>query len=413
MFRVFDEPAGKGWAVSAKQTPTRAVGRYVAPMVALVAIGTVAACSSDSSGTRTVGPTTAPSSTLGPWHGSLTASPLPAPVHTLRAVTCPTARRCWAVGSTLATASSPAGAALVATTDGGATWTAETVPPTVSYLSAVACASTRSCTAVGQVGLTGAGPGAVLTTANGGATWVLQTVPAGTTDVTAVDCRTGGRCTALGVVAGRVTTLMPSSPSIWGAGGALPPVASAATGLSCIDGGSCWATASQSVDVDHVVGVIAATSDGGTTWTLQHVPAGTGALQGIDCTSSAMRRTRTSCTAVGTTSTVLGGGRVGQGVVLSSANGGASWVPVPLGSTSADLLGVSCAAGPCAAVGTTVASASQAGVAILTGAIVGFGPLWRRTSVAHVALPLTAVSCVSLSACVMVGESVTAHLSSG
>jgi hypothetical protein len=33
--------------------------------------------------------------------------------------------------------------------------------------------------------------------------------------------------------------------------------------------------------------------------------------------------------------------------------------------------------------------------------------------VAHVALPLTAVSCVSKSACVMVGESVTAHLSAG
>jgi len=395
-----------------KPTPTRSAGRYVALIVALVALGSSAACSSASPSTRAVGPTATPSASQGAWHGSLTVSTLPAPVQTLRAVTCPTARRCWAIGSTLATATSPVGAALVATTDGGATWTVETVPPTVRYLSAVACASTRSCSAVGQVGLTGVGPGAVLTTVNGGATWVLQSVPVGTTDVTAVDCRTGGRCTALGVVAGRVSTLMPSSPGSWGAGGALPPVVSAATALSCIDGSHCWATATQSVDVDHAVGVIAATSDGGTTWALQHVPAGTGALQGIDCTSATTVETRTSCTAVGTTSTVPSGARAGQGVVLTSGNGGASWISAPVASTTADLLGVSCTVGPCVAVGTTVASASQAGVAILTGAD-GAGPGWRRASVAHVALPLTAVSCVSVSACVMVGESVAAHLSDG
>jgi hypothetical protein len=399
--------------VSGKPIPTRAVRRYVTPMIALVALGTAAACSSATSSTRTVGPTAAPSASLGPWHGSLTASPLPPPVQTLGAVTCPTTRRCWAVGSTLATASVPAGAALVATIDGGATWTVETVPPSVRYLSAIACASTRSCTAVGQVGLTGVGPGAVLTTANGGATWVLQPVPAGTTDVTAVNCRNVGRCTALGVVAGRVTTLTPSSTGIWGVGGAFPPVTSAATALSCIDASYCWATATQSVDVDHVVGVIAATSDGGTTWALQHVPEGTGALQGIDCNSGPMGGTRTACTAVGTTSTIIGGARVGQGVVLTSGNGGSSWVSAPVASTTANLLGVSCAVGPCVAVGTTVASASQAGVAILAGAADGSGAVWRRAHVAHVALPLTAVSCVSKSACVMVGESVTAHLSAG
>ena len=397
-----------------KQNPYGAVGRYIALIVALVVLGLSASCSSVSSGTRTIGPPTTPSSSSpGPWHGSLAASPLLVPVQTLHAVTCPTARRCWAVGTTLATASAPAGAALTATTDGGATWTVETVPSAVSYLSAVACASTRVCTAVGQIGLTGVGPGAVLTTANGGATWVLQSVPVGTTDVTAVDCWTGGQCSALGVVAGRVTTLIPSSPGNWGAGGAMPPVASAATALSCIDSRYCWATATQSVDVDHAVAVIGATSDGGTTWALQPLPAGTGALRDIDCTSGTTGAARTSCTAVGTTSTILGGARVGQGVVLTSNNGGASWISAPVASTTADLLGVSCAAGHCVAVGTTVASASQAGVAILTGAADGADLGWRRASVDHVALPLAAVSCVSLSACLMVGESVTAQLSAG
>jgi hypothetical protein len=399
--------------VPGNRTPNRALCRHVAAVAALVVLGMTAACGSGSTGTRPAGPTTTPSASLGPWQGTLTVTTLPAPVQTLRAVACPSAHRCWAVGSTLATSSTPAGAALVDTTDGGATWTVETVPPTVGYLSAVACASTRSCTVVGQIGLTGVGPGAVLTTATGGATWALQTVPAGTTDVTAVDCRAGGRCTALGVVAGRVTTLRPSSSGSWAAGGSLPPAASAATALSCTDGTHCWATAAQSVDVGHVIGVIAATSNGGTTWTLQHVPAGTGALQGIDCIAGTTGGAGTSCTAVGTTATVLGGARGGQGVVLTSGNGGGSWATAPVTPTAADLLGVSCAAGPCVAVGTTVASATQAGVVVLTGAAGGSGPTWRRAVVAPVALPLTGVACVSLSACVVVGESVTAHLSAG
>jgi hypothetical protein len=399
--------------VPGKSTPVRAVSRYVALMVVLVALGLAAACTSATSGSRAVGPTKAPSTVLEPWHGNVTVNRLPAPVQTLRSVTCPTARRCWAVGSTVAAGSAPAGAALVATIDGGATWNTETVPPSVHYLSGVACPSTRSCIAVGQVGLTGDGPGAALITSNGGETWVLQSVPAGTTDVTAVSCPTGGRCTALGIIAGRVTTLTPSSTGIWRAGAALPPVVSAATALSCTDSRYCWATATQSVDVDHVVGVIAATSDGGTTWALQHIPAGTGALEGIDCNSSTTSGTRTSCTAVGTTSTITGGTRVGLGIVLTTGNGGSSWGSEPVASTIAQLVGVSCAAGHCVAVGSTVASSSQAGVAILAGTGHTSVSAWRRSTVAHVALPLTAVSCASLSGCVIVGESVTAHLAAG
>lgn len=392
-----------------KPTPTRPVGRCVAPIVALVALGLSAACSSAPSGMATVSPTTSPSSSLGSWYGHLNASPLPATVHTLRAISCPTARRCWAAGSTLATASVPAGAALAATIDGGSSWTIETVPASVRYLSAIACASPRSCTAVGQVGLTGAGPGAILTTVDSGATWELQSVPVGTTDVTAVDCRPGRRCTALGVVSGRVTVLAPTSTGIWEPGGVLPTVVTA-TALSCTDASYCWATATQPVDVDHVIGVIAATSDGGTTWALQRVPAGTGALQGIACHSGATGGTRTSCTAVGTTSTIISGSRVGQGVVLTTENGGSSWTAEPVPSTIADLLGESCGAGPCVAVGTTVTTSSQAGIAILTGVVGRTRSVGKRASVAHVALPLTAVSCVTMSVCVMVGESVAAQL---
>ena len=305
----------------------------------------------------------------------------------------------------------------MATTDGGGTWTVLTLPPTVGYLSGIACTSIRTCTAVGQVGVTGVGPGAILTTTNG-TTWALQVVPAGTTDVTAVDCRTGGRCTALGVVSGVVTTLIPSRGGTWVATGRLPASASVATALSCTDATHCWATAAQSVDVGHVIGAIDVTSDGGATWAPQHVPVGTGALQGIDCTPGTdSTRSATdagaSCTAVGTTATVLGGARTGQGVVLTTADGGGRWAAASVNATSADLLGVSCASGACVAVGTTGTTAPQAGVVVLSATAGATGGIWRRAVAAPVALPLTAVTCLSLSTCVMVGESVTAHLAAG
>lgn len=379
--------------------------------VAIVVGAAAAACSSGSTGSPATGPaTSSATATLGPWQGSLVTTTLPPRVQALRAVACPTARRCWAVGSSRATSSSPAGPAIESTSDGGATWSAEPVPPTVGYLSAIACASTRSCTAVGQVGVTGEGPGAVLTTSNGGTTWTLQPVPTGTTDVTAVDCRVGGRCTALGVVTGQVTTIAPSS-GMWTAGGSVPAGPAVATALSCTDGTHCWATASQAVDVGHVTGVVAATSDGGATWTLQHVPTGTGALRGIDCVPGPSAAVGASCVAVGTTTTVLSGGRGGLGVVLTSGNGGRTWTSAPVSPTAADLLAVSCTAGPCVAVGTSVDSAPASGVVVLTGVAGLSAQTWRRAVVAPVALPLTGVSCVSLSACVVVGESVAAHLS--
>lgn len=398
-----------------KRSPIPSTRRSLVVVAAAVALGATAC--GGTTGPGSSGSATGPSTSLGPWQGALTTTTLPAPVQTLRAVACATAQRCWAVGSTLATSTAPAGPALVATTDGGATWAVLTLPPTVGYLSGIACSSARSCTAVGQVGVTGVGPGAVLTTSNG-TSWVLQVVPAGTTDVTAVDCRAGGRCTALGVVSGVVTTLVPSHAGTWVATGRLPAPASVATGLSCTDATHCWATAAQSVDVGHVIGVIDVTSDGGTTWASQHVPVGTGALQGIDCTpgtdaTRAAAGAGASCTAVGTTATVLGGARTGQGVVLTSANGGGRWTAAPVTTTSADLLGVSCTAGSCVAVGTTAATAPQAGVVVLAATAGTSGGIWRRAVAAPVALPLTAVACLSLSACVMVGESVTAHLAAG
>jgi hypothetical protein len=245
--------------------------------------------------------------------------------------------------------------------------------------------------------------------------------------VTAVTCPSSGPCLALADVAGRVTTLTAGvADGPWTAGGALPATVSAATGISCVGPDDCWATVSSPVDVAHAVGGVAATGDGGATWTLQTVPPGTGMLSDIDCTAStvpvgtgsagstgstAPAASRTSCTAVGTTATVTGATRSGQGLVLTTADAGVTWSPAAVTATSAALFAVSCGAGPCVAVGTTVATVPAPGVVVLDGTAGSGAGGWRRAAVATVPLPLTGVSCRSLSSCVVVGESGTAYLS--
>ena len=121
-----------------------------------------------------------------PWLGTLATVTLPSPVNSLSALDCVTSQHCWAVGSTVGAGGEPNGATVIATADGGATWTVQPIPATVGYLSGISCSDRRHCTAVGQTSQTANGQGAVITTANGGATWNTATLPAGILDVTAV-----------------------------------------------------------------------------------------------------------------------------------------------------------------------------------------------------------------------------------
>jgi hypothetical protein len=416
--------------------------RLAAVGILAVLLGT-AACSMTATRAGSVGVTTGPTQLLTPLQGSLSTVALPTGVQSLQAVDCPTAVRCWAVGSTVGTALAPSSATVVTTKDGGATWKVQNVPSTVGYLAGIACTSVRACTAVGQVGADGTGPGAILSTQDGGSTWTLQPVPAGTTDVTAIACAAAGTCMALADVAGRVTALSTATPTPpptstsrtspattsstapaggWVSGGALPATVSSATGLTCTDTDHCWATVASPVGVGHAVGGIDTTTDGGTTWLPQTLPAGTGVLQGIDCTPSTTVATTTTtaptspavdCVAVGTTATGIGATRTGQGTVLTSTTGGVTWSSAVIPTTVADLSTVSCGAGPCVAVGTSVTAVPGSGVVLVAKSAGAYPSVWSRAKTDAVPLPLTGVSCTSLSACVVVGESMSGRLDTG
>ena len=406
----------------------------------------------------TAGSTT--SSTFGagsPWSGGFHAVALPSPVNSLRSVACASATRCWAVGATVGVAGAPNGAALIATTDGGATWAGQTIPPTMAYLSAISCSGQRLCTAVGQLAT---GQGGVIVTTSGGTTWSQEPVPAGILDLTAVTCRPDRRCLAVGTTVGTAVVLSSTAPGgAWSQLGSLPATDSGGTGLSCTTDQDCWVTAHTSVDVDHVAGTVALTSDGGSTWTTVPTPSGIGYLNGISCLagpvtgSGALPFTSTTvpsagspgatpptpsttvaptttpsttvapttttavvgtagarCTVVGTDATTLDGARSGHGLLFTTDNGGATWSRSHLPSTAAALTGVSCVAiGTCVAVGSFVALAAQAGLILVSGST---GQPWRTSSTVGVPQPLAAVSCVSTTACAAVGESLIERLAS-
>ena len=126
--------------------------------------------------------------------------------------------------------------------------------------------------------------------------------------------------------------------------------------------------------------------------------------------SSASATATLVCAAVGTTATITGAARTGRGVLAVTIDGGTTWEPVAVPASVADLRSVTCAAGPCVAVGTTVASLSRAGVAVLATQTGVSTSALRKTVAVPFALPLSGVACTDVSACTAVGQAVTYHL---
>jgi len=342
----------------------------------------------------------------------------------------------------------PNGAAIITTADGGIRWSTQVIPPVVGYLSGIACSDPRHCTAVGQTGQISGGQSVIIVTADGGAEWTLAQTPPGVLDVTAAACQTDRRCLAIGsTAAGSVALVSASGGSAWTMQGALPSNVSGANDISCSNDQTCWVTAQTVVSSDRVSGAVAVTTNGGSSWTAQSTPSGVGILNGVSCVaapptgSGALSTTSTvpttapptadgatappsatsttappvgvagvSCTVVGTTATSLDAERSGQGVILTTDNGGATWTDQTV-TTAASLLDVTCTGiGSCVAVGSSVSLSPQAGLAVLTGS-----PQhpWRRPAVVGAPQPLTAVSCQSSSRCVVAGESILEYLAGG
>ena len=288
----------------------------------------------------------------------------------LNGVSClPGTTTCYAVGR---------GGAIVGTTD-LLTWTKLT-SGTTNSLSGIVCQTTTSCVATGQNGTID-----VL----GGTTWTATTGNGGTGYLSGVACPSATTCYTAGKQGVTLGTTNLTSWSIEAGGGTTQQ----ANSISCPSTSTCFAAANA--------GTILATTNGGQTWTAETTGT-TANLNGIACTSA------TACTAVGgtATTTVTPRGQpttvtaLATGVILRTTDG-STWStatdPVP----NAQLFGVSCiSATTCTAVGgqpdTNTVGAPPVTTLTGNGTIVKTpdGSTWTTQS-SGVVTPLSAVVCVS------------------
>jgi hypothetical protein len=347
----------------------------------------------------------------GTW--SIEATPPASASGDLNAISCVTGGGCTAVGEFAATAAQVTWALHW----NGATWTSQFPPdqgiPAAATLNAVSCASTMSCTAVGQyTGLAGVQPLAV---GWDGSRWSLQSAAAvagsSGSELNGVACTAPSSCIAVGSGRGGPLaerwngvswTILPT-PGL--PTGAVPGGGSLAA-VSCTSAVAC--TAVGQVMVAAGVAPLAERWNGAA-WALQSVPnpgPGSNQLNGVSCASAA------ACTAVGA---FTSGGRSLISQPLAMAWNGVAWstqaAPSPTGSGV--FSGVSCSTpSACEAVGRNYTN---------------YGPPppladgWNGTSWSAQPIPgphppypipgtdpeLNGVSCVTADACAAVGGALT------
>jgi photosystem II stability/assembly factor-like uncharacterized protein len=175
-------------------------------------------------------------------------------------------RHGWAVGNLTGTGpANAAGAVLLATADGGATWTAQSVPPGIGRLNRLAV---LDATHGWAVGVAAGGQPVLVATADGGATWTSQALPAGIRalrDVAFVDQHRGWAVGALPVP-------LPAEPGKDDPGVILTTTDGGATWTrQATTAGSLWSLAvidGATVFAGGGYGLFS-THDGGTTWDKQ------------------------------------------------------------------------------------------------------------------------------------------------
>jgi hypothetical protein len=345
---------------------------------------------------------------LGQQKGRLLVVGQPAPGGTgqLNAVSCPTAKRCWAVG--VAGPNPPAGGAtvIVATANGGLSWRPQHVAGgSTPELSGIACPTPTDCMAVGSNGASIPGSGVVVTTVDAGTAWAPAAAPTNALTVTTVACASPSDCTAI-VSDGTATWSAHSSDfgQSWQQEGTFNAAFIAGNDLTCTAGGTCLVAGYTPTSNGHGQGAVSVSADSGKTWSLATVPTGLGVLQSVTCQSAAV------CLAAGTTSTTVSDIVPAKGELLHSTDGGHTWTPSTSPPPVDDIYAVTCpSVRVCAMVGTKWVGLPAIG----TGALAqsqNAGTTFRASPGAYVPISLTALSCPDAARCIAVGGNTLARL---
>lgn len=299
------------------------------------------------------------------WNGArwaLQATPNPAGAalaSSLAAVSCPSARSCTAVGDYFGAAGH---FVTLAEAQTGTRWNIQPTPDpagsTGSYLTGVSCPSSRACIAVGY-SVDHRGHDLTLAETWNGTRWRIQATPvlvgATGSQLSAVSCSPAHTCTAVGYSESgdrRKALIEAWDGTRWRIQPASSPAGSLGsllTGVSCTAPGACTAVGYTALSAGREAALAEARV--GTRWHIQPTPTPgrdnfSVLLPAVSCTVPR------ACTAVGSSQH----DDDSQPSAFAEAWDGARWsiqsIPVPAGTVSSSLSGVSCSsAGPCTAVG--------------------------------------------------------------
>lgn len=228
-------------------------------------------------------------------------------------IDCVDAATCSAIAMNLTSTSKTASYSFVRTADGGTNWTAASFGsalPTHLAPTGVSCSTTTSCVAV--FASTGGGSGMAMATSDGGTTWIAT---------------------------GRFST-------------GLQPM-----DIECFPGGACIVTGRGGTQ--SAQGMASFSTDGGSTWSPATVPAGIGMIANLSCTSE------TDCLAIAPSSAT----GPAPFVVAASTDGGQSWTLTGDNGlpANAQLFAVSCASSAMCWVGGSLITSG-------TPQLIGQGP---------------------------------------
>ncbi len=174
-----------------------------------------------------------------------------------------------------------------------------------------------------------------------------------------------------------------NAPVISAPGGSAPDKG-AFNGVACESTVSCLAVGADR----NGHGVVAGSSDGGSTWGNKTITKSVPPLEAVTCKSAS------TCVAVG------------QGVALSSTNGGGTWSAHGLPTANTTLLGVTCAApnSTCVAAGIEPTSTTSDAAQILISK--DEGSTWMKASFPTSAPGVASVVCPTASRCIAVGATI-------
>ncbi len=300
----------------------------------------------------------------------------------LNDISCVNASDCWAVGS------SPA--PIIATTDGGRTWSSQVAPGNIAALNSISCVSTSDCWAIGYTILSENGgneviANKVIATTDGGADWSVETIPVMMSMSVGISCTDARHCWIFGSTPGGVTLIATTDGGADWSAQILPSTVDGLVGISCVNASDCWAVGTGLVSTRLGTEVVA-TTDGGSTWTTQTLPDGLEVLQSISCVNAS------DCWETG-----IGTGGVAD--LIITRNGGNTWSVQSVPGIMTYISKISCAdSNDCWAVGDGFGS---------TGAIIATtdgGSTWTTQTLPNGVGHLTSISCVSDGYCWSVGQ---------